>query len=172
MPQESIADTLQEWNGNLLAALVLRILVPTRQEPMQTQHLRKSAGRANRMAVGAAIAGFLTSAALMSLELSMGRILPASSQLQAAFETACAFLWPSAILMLGAQTPRGGVLIFLFSACLNAGYFAVAGAALALAIEKVRALTPVAIAPQGADHGLGERARSPRPAAAKSIAIL
>ena len=132
---------------------------------MRTQHLRKSSGSVNRMAIGAAMAGFLTSVALMSLELSLGRILPASGPLQAAFETACAFLWPSAILMLGTQTSRGGVVIFLFSACLNAGYFAFAGAALALAIEKVRALAPVAIAPQRADHGLGERARSPRSAA-------
>ena len=45
-------------------------------------------------------------------------------------------LWPSAILMLGAQTYHGGIVLFLLSSCLNAGYFVLATMLLVMVIRR------------------------------------
>ena len=63
--------------------------------------------RFQRIAVRAAGAGLTASVLLGTLKLTMDRMAPGSAQLRASFEAVCALLWPSAMLLLGAQTPRG-----------------------------------------------------------------
>jgi hypothetical protein len=101
-----------------------------------------------RTAIRAAIAGFLTCVALALVQFAIGRAAPAHQSLQPSFEATCVLLWPSAVLLLGAQTAQGKVVFFLLSACLNAGYFVFAQLLLAAAFDKFRShartLAPVA----------------------------
>src|ERR1700676_1515998 len=122
-----------------------------------------------RVALRAAIAGFLTSVGLILLQFAIGRFAPASAQLQAFLEAACVLLWPSAVLLLGAQTAHGGVVLFLLSACLNAGYFVFVALLLTTAFDKIRsrarALAPVGVTEQRAGHRVPEGIGAPRPIA-------
>lgn len=138
--------------------------------PLSASHTTRNAlDKFNGMALRAAVSGFLVSVALMSAWWELGRLLPASAQVQSSFEAVCVLLWPSAILMLGAQTTQGAVAVFLLSACLNAGYFVFAFSLLALAIERLRSqgrvLAPVSVTARNASRPVSERLRSPRPAA-------
>jgi hypothetical protein len=100
--------------------------------------------RFQRIAVRAAGAGLTASVLLGTLKLTMDRIAPGSAQLRASFEAVCALLWPSAMLLLGAQTPRGEAVIFVMSACLNAGYFVFGAMLIAGLLERLRAPEQVA----------------------------
>lgn len=121
------------------------------------------------IALRSAVSGFLVSLVLMSAWWDLGRLLPASAHVQSSFEAVCVLLWPSAILMLGAQTTQGVVALFLLSACLNAGYVVFAVSLLVLAVEKLRSsgrvLAPVSVTARNASRPVSERLRSPRPAA-------
>lgn len=123
----------------------------------------------NGIALRAAAAGFVASVALMSVWWELGRLFPSNDHVQSSFEAVCILLWPSAILMLGAQTNQGSAALFLLSACLNAGYFVFAVSLLALAIEKLRAQSrawvPVPVTSRHASQPASERIRSSRPAA-------
>jgi hypothetical protein len=132
-------------------------------------HARNPMDKFNGVALRAAAAGFLASVALMSTWWELGRFFPSNTHVQSSFEAVCVLLWPSAILMLGAQTTQGVVALFLLSATLNAGYFVFAVSLLALGVEKLRAqsrvLVPVKVASRHASQPVRERIRSPRPAA-------
>jgi hypothetical protein len=103
------------------------------------QHAEQLMARFQRIAVRAASAGFAASALLGVLKLTMDRIAPGSAQLRASFDAVCALLWPSAMLLLGAQTPRGQAVLFVMSACLNAGYFVFGAMLIAGLLERLRA---------------------------------
>jgi hypothetical protein len=123
-----------------------------------------------RTAIRAAIAGFLTCVALALVQFAIGRAAPTDASLQTSFEAACVVLWPSAVLLLGAQTAQGKVIFFLLSACLNAGYFVFAQLLLAAAFDKIRsharALAPVAVRGQRLSRQqVTEEIGSPRPVA-------
>ena len=138
--------------------------------PLSTNHAtRDPLDKFNGIALRAAVAGFLASVGLISAWWELGRLLPASAHVQSSFEALCVLLWPSAILLLGAQTTQGAVALFLLSACLNAGYFVFAVSLLALAVEKLRSpgrvLAPVSVTARNASRPVSERLRSPRPAA-------
>jgi hypothetical protein len=128
--------------------------------------VKNSVEKLQRLARGAAALGFLTSATLMALELAIQRLAPATAQLQSPFEAACVLLWPSVILMLGAQTSHGGIVLFLLSACLNAGYFVFASMLFVATFDKVRSrahvLAPVAVTRESTNHRGSERIRSSR----------
>ena len=94
--------------------------------------------RFQRLAVQAACAGITASVLLGMLKLIMDRVVPGSVQLRVAFEAVCALLWPSAALLLGAQTPGGQAVIFAMSACFNAGYFVFGMMLIAGLLDKVR----------------------------------
>jgi len=94
--------------------------------------------RFQRIAVRAASAGIAASVILGVLKLITDRAAPGSAQLRASFETVCALWWPSAALLLGAQTPRGQAALFVMSACLNAGYFVFGAMLIAGLLDKVR----------------------------------
>jgi hypothetical protein len=120
--------------------------------------------------VRAAIAGFLTCVALALVQFAIGRAAPSDASLQTSFEAACVLLWPSAVLMLGAQTAQGKVVFFLLSACLNAGYFVFAQLLLVAAFDKIRSharvLTPVTVSSQRpSGPQVREDIGSPRPVA-------
>jgi hypothetical protein len=137
--------------------------------PASANHAtRNPLDKFNGIALRAAAIGFLASVALVSAWWELGRLLPANAHVQSSFEAVCALLWPSAILMLGAQTTQGAVVFFLLSASLNAGYFVFAVSLFALAVEKVRSqgrvLAPVSVTARNARPASG-RLRSPRPAA-------
>ena len=80
-------------------------------------------GVPERIAAWAAGAGFGFSALAMLLYQAASNGAWGGIELRAAMETLFVFLWPSAILLTGAQTAEGGAILFLFSATLNAGYF-------------------------------------------------
>lgn len=123
-----------------------------------------------RAAIRAAIAGFLTCVALALLQFAIARAAPSGALLQTPFEGACILLWPSAVLILGAQTADGKIVFFLLSACLNAGYFVFAQMLLAVAFDKIRsharALAPVTVSRQRLDRRqVTEEIGAPRPVA-------
>ncbi len=136
-----------------------------------THRAQKDATEAlQRAAVRAAIAGFLTCVALALVQFAIGRNAPSDATLQSSFEAACVLLWPSAVLMLGAQTSNGKVAFFLLSACLNAGYFVFAQMLLVAAFDKIRlhahALAPVSARGQRLARGrVPEDIGAPRPVA-------
>ncbi len=122
-----------------------------------------------RTAIRAAIAGFLTCVALALVQFAIGRAAPSAS-LQTSFEAACVLLWPSAVLLLGAQTAQGKVAFFLLSACLNAGYFVFAQLLLGAAFDKIRSharvLAPVTVSSQRlSSRHVTEDIAAPRPVA-------
>jgi hypothetical protein len=138
--------------------------------PLSANHATSnSLNKFNVIALRAAAGGFIASMILMSAWWELGRFFPSNTHVQSSFEAVCVLLWPSAILMLGAQTTQGAVALFLLSACLNAGYFVFAVSLLALGVEKLRAqsrvLVPVKVASRHASQPVSERIRSPRPAA-------
>jgi hypothetical protein len=79
-----------------------------------------------RLALRAAMIGFSISVGIVILYSATQRFAASNTGMRASLEGICALLWPSAILMLGAQTYHGGIVLFLLSACLNAGYFVLA----------------------------------------------
>ena len=79
-----------------------------------------------RLALRAAVMGFSISLAIMILYMATPQVAATAVRIRPALDAICVLLWPSAIIMLGAQTYHGGTLLFLLSACLNAAYFAVA----------------------------------------------
>ena len=123
-----------------------------------------------RTAIRAAIAGFLTCVALALVQFAIGHAAPGDASLQTSFEAACVLLWPSAVLLLGAQTAQGKVVFFLLSACLNAGYFVFAQLLLVAAFDKIRtharALAPAAVSRQRLSRRqVTEDIGAPRPVA-------
>jgi hypothetical protein len=99
--------------------------------------------RFQRLAVQAACAGIAASVLLGVLKLIMDRVAPGNPQLRVSFEAVCALSWPSAALLLGAQTPNGQAALFVMAACLNAGYFVLGAMLLAGLLGKVRSNTQV-----------------------------
>jgi hypothetical protein len=73
--------------------------------------------------VGAAAIGFSISLGIMFLYMATQSLGTSKTGMRSSLEALCVVLWPSAILMLGAQTYHGGTVLFLLSASLNAGYF-------------------------------------------------
>lgn len=123
-----------------------------------------------RDAIRAAIAGFLTCVALAVVQFAIDRAAPSDASLQTSFEAACILLWPSSVLMLGAQTAQGKAVFFLLSACLNAGYFVFAQLLLVAAFDKIRSharvLAPVTVSSQrSSSRHVSEDIGSPRPVA-------
>lgn len=101
-------------------------------------HAKLIMDRFQRLAVQAACAGFAASVLLGVLKLIMDRVAPGSAQLRVSFEAVCALLWPSAALLLGAQTAQGQAALYIMSACLNAGYFVFGAMLIAGMLDKAR----------------------------------
>jgi hypothetical protein len=156
--QESITDRQRLEAQGLPARAVLRILVPG-EIPMSflrpEDHAKMIMDRFQRLAVRAACAGITASVLLGLLKLIMDRVAPGSAQLRGSFEAVCALLWPSAALLLGAQTSRGQAVLFVMSTCLNAGYFVFGAMLIAGLLDKIRSNPQV-----GAPAGVLSRAYS------------
>jgi hypothetical protein len=90
--------------------------------PARSSH-SENWGVTERIAAWAAGAGFGLSALLMLVYRAAAENATTGYDLRTAMETAFVFIWPSAILMTGAQSTQGGAILFLFSATLNAAYF-------------------------------------------------
>ncbi len=124
-----------------------------------------------RTAIRAALAGFMICVALALVQFAIGRATPSDASLQSSLEAACILLWPSAVLMLGAQTAEGKIVFFLLSACLNAGYFVFAQLLLVAAFHRsrsqARVLAPVTVSSQrlSSRHVTEDIGGSPRPVA-------
>jgi hypothetical protein len=131
---------------------------------MSDSATRQAHEKFQRIARYAACAGVATSVLLAAL-----RFLPGTASLHSSVEVACILFWPSAILLLGAQSLEGGVVLFIVSAILNAGYFVFATMLVAAVFEKKRARiqapAKVAVARRSANARLNERLGSSRTAA-------
>jgi hypothetical protein len=79
-----------------------------------------------RLALRAAVIGFSVSLSIVILYAAISRLGASTTGMRSAIEAICVLLWPSAAFMLGAHTYHGARVLFLLSACLNAGYFVVA----------------------------------------------
>jgi hypothetical protein len=91
--------------------------------PSPYENATEIIARFERIALRAACAGIAASTLLGLLKLTMDQVAPGSAQLRVSFEAVCALLWPSAVLLLGAQTVYGQAVLFVMATCLNAGYF-------------------------------------------------
>jgi hypothetical protein len=131
---------------------------------MSDSTIRQAQEKFQRIAWYAACAGIGTSLLLAAL-----RFLPGTASLHSSVEVACIPLWPSAILLLGAQSTQSGAVLFVLSAALNAGYFVFATMLVAAAFEKkharVHAPAKVAVARRSVNARMSERIRSSRTAA-------
>jgi len=83
----------------------------------------ESLGTPERIAVGAAAIGFGMSLFFLYLYAAVGDAGADGLELRTALERIFVFFWPSAILLAGTQTLRGGIAIFMLSASLNAVYY-------------------------------------------------
>jgi hypothetical protein len=77
-----------------------------------------------RIATWAAGTGFGLSALLLLVYRAAANGAWGGIEFRSALEAAFVLVWPSSILMKGAQSSQGGAILFLFSAALNAAYFA------------------------------------------------
>jgi hypothetical protein len=123
-----------------------------------------------RLALRAAVIGCSISLALMILYLATQPVAGANTGMQSALEAICVVLWPSAILMLGAQTYHGEIVLFLLSACLNAGYFVLVTMAFVTVMHRFNftaaSTSKVSALPEKlSDRPLSERLRRARPVA-------
>jgi hypothetical protein len=91
-----------------------------------------------RLAIRAAMIGFSISLGIAILYTAMPRMAAGKTGMRSALEGICVLLWPSAVLMLGAQTYHGGTVLFLLSACLNAGYFVLAAMVCVTVIDRLK----------------------------------
>jgi hypothetical protein len=127
--------------------------------------------RFERMAVRAACAGIAASMTLGMLKLAIDRVAPGSAQLQVSFEAVCALLWPSAVLLLGAQTPHGQAVLFVMAACLNAGYFVFSAMLVAGLLDKVHSPAQVGMPARVAARAyIGPRVTVKRTSSSRSLA--
>jgi hypothetical protein len=108
-----------------------------------------------RLAMRAAMIGFSVSLGIAILYTTMPSLAAGETGMRSALEWICALLWPSAILMLGARTYHGGTVLFLLSACLNAGYFVLAAMVFVTVFHRLNfgASTSKASAVTGQDSG-------------------
>jgi hypothetical protein len=122
-----------------------------------------------RLAMRAAMIGFSISLGIAILYTTMPRFAAGKTGMRSALEGTCVLLWPSAILMLGAQTYHGGTVLFLLSACLNAGYFVLAAMVFVTVMHRLNlgASTSKVSAESGQGSGrrLAESLRRPGPIA-------
>jgi len=102
-------------------------------------------GTTERAALLAAASGFAVSFALL-LTHGIPAELPASaSYAPAALDATTFFLAPSSILLLGAQSAQGKVILSLLSAFLNAGYYTFAMLLILGIREKFRSVSPAPV---------------------------
>jgi hypothetical protein len=123
-----------------------------------------------RLALRAATIGFSISLGIVILYSATQRFAASKTGMHSSLDAICVLLWPSAILMLGARTYHGGIVLFLLSACLNAGYFVLATMLLVTVIHKFNftaasASKTSAITGQLSRRPLSARLRRARPIA-------
>jgi hypothetical protein len=92
----------------------------------EDRSVNQAVAELQRIAVRAAVIGFSISLGIVILYMAMPRLAGTNGGMRSSLDGICVVLWPSAVLMLGAQTYHGGIVLFLLSACLNAGYFVLA----------------------------------------------
>jgi hypothetical protein len=93
---------------------------------LEDRSVNQAVAGLQRLAVRAAVIGMSVSLGIAILYTAMPRAATGNTGMRSTLEAICVLLWPSAVLMLGAQTYHGGIALFLLSACLNAGYFVLA----------------------------------------------
>jgi len=101
----------------------------------------KNWGTPERIAVWAGSLGFALSVILLLLYFAAGNSADSGMLWRTSLENLSVLLWPSAILLAGAQTIRGGMVLFLLSASLNAGYYVFISLSGYLVCRKLEAFT-------------------------------
>lgn len=135
----------------------------------EDRSVNQAVNELQRLALRAAMIGFSISLGIMISYSATQRFASSNTGMRASLEGLCVLLWPSAILMLGAQTYHGGIVLFLLSSCLNAGYFVLATMLLVMVIRRFNfAACPLkapAATAQFSDRPLSENLRRARPIA-------
>ena len=104
----------------------------------EDRSISQAVSELQRLAWRAAMIGFSISLGIVILYGATLRLAGTNAGMRSSLEAICVLLWPSAILMLGAQTHHGGIVLFLLSACLNAGYFVLAAMVLVTFIHRFK----------------------------------
>src|SRR4029077_8730910 len=104
----------------------------------EDRSIRQAVSELQRLALRAAMIGFSISLGIVILYGTTLRLAGTNAGMCSSLEGICVLLWPSAILMLGAQTYHGGIVLFLLSACLNAGYFVLVAMMLVTLIHRFK----------------------------------
>jgi hypothetical protein len=102
----------------------------------EDRSVNQAVTKLQRLAVRAAVIGFSMSLGMVILYSATQHFAANNTGMRSALEALCVLLWPSAVLMLGARTYHGGTVLFLLSACLNAGYFVLATMVFVTVIQK------------------------------------
>jgi hypothetical protein len=136
---------------------------------LEDRSVKQAVAKLQRLAVRAAVIGLSVSLGIAILYTTMPRLAAGNAGMRTTLEAMCVLLWPSAVLMLGAQTYHGGIVLFLLSACLNAGYFVLASMLLVTIITRFNfaasASKPSAVTAQRPARPLPESLRRARPIA-------
>jgi hypothetical protein len=104
----------------------------------EDRSISQAVSELQRLAWRAAMIGFSISLGIVLLYGATLRLAGTNVGMRSSLEAICVLLWPSAILMLGTQTYHGGIVLFLLSACLNAGYFVLAAMVLVTFIHRFK----------------------------------
>lgn len=135
----------------------------------EDRSINKAVAELQRLALRAAVMGLSVSLGIAVLYAALPRLATGNTGMRSTLEAICVLLWPSAILMLGAQTYHGGLVLFLLSACLNSGYFVLAAMLLVTVMPKFKFATsasrPSDVARQLSGGPLPENLRRSRPIA-------
>lgn len=129
-------------------------------------------GGPERAAFWAAAAGFAMSFVYLLIFGVAAELEPGIARAPSSLEGLVVFLWPSSILLLGAHTVHGKVVLFLLSAFLNAGYYTFLALFACLVLEKFRSRAQVGatdlVAGEQRVHpaaGIADRMTATRPVA-------
>jgi len=132
----------------------------------EDRSVNQAVAELQRIAVRAAVIGFSISLGIVVLYMAMPRLAGTNTGIRSSLDGICMLLWPSAILMLGAQTYHGGIMLFLLSACLNASYFVLATMVMVTVIHRFNFATSAskasAVTGEFSGHPLSETLRRAR----------
>src|ERR1700730_17647178 len=131
----------------------------------EDRSVNQAVAELQRIAVRAAVIGFSISLGIVILYMAMPHLAGTNTGIRTSLAGICMLLWHSAILMLGAQTYHGGIVLFLLSACLNASYFVLATMVMVTVIHRFNftsASKASAVTGEFSGHPLSETLRRAR----------
>ena len=109
-------------------------------------------GTPERAALTSAACGFAISFIFLAIRGVSTELQTSSAYAPTSIDAALVFLWPSSVLLWGAQSVQGKIVLFLLSAFLNAGYYTFVALSVCGILEKFRSRNLVSVKVVAEEH--------------------